>query len=781
MSKKFRLYFLLSLLTIFFTKAQDPLAADDVQAQDKWVDSVFNSLSPDQRIGQLFMVAAYSNKGQSHQQYLDKLVEENHIGGLITMQGGPGRQINMLNRLQEKANVPLLIGADYEWGLSMRLDSTFTFPKQMTIGALRQNQHIYDMGAEIAHQCQTVGVHINFAPVSDINNNPANPVIGKRAFGEDRVNVALKSMTYMKGLQDNKIIATAKHFPGHGDTDKDSHLTLPVIKHNMYRLDSVELFPFKLLINEGAQGVMVAHLQVPELEASLNTPTTLSKNTVTNLLKEELKFNGLIITDALNMQGVAKFYQPGEVEVKALQAGNDVLLFSEDVSIGVEKIKEAIKKGALSEERINYSVKKILKAKYLVGLNDYKPANMDNLEKKLFSSEAIKVRRRIYSGAMTVASNDKGSIPVKQLENKKIASLVVGPSRKNTFQKYLSKYAQVDHYQLPENGRGNTLFSGLKNELTQYDIVIIGYHDINDRSRSNFGVYPDHLELIKSIAKETKVILTVFGTPYSLKLFEDFESVLCAYENNSITQEIAPQIIFGAMEAEGRLPVTASSKFIQGIGLNSATLNRLGFDIPENAGMDSRVLTKIDDIAEEAIQTQATPGCQVLVAKNGKIVYEKAYGYMTYDSLTPVTTETVYDIASVTKVVATLQAVMLLHDYGLIDINAKLSRYLPELKDTNKGNIIIKDLLSHQAGLKSYIPYWVKTMNNNRLIPELYTDRPNEEFPLLISDRIYGHKSLPDSVWQWTIQSDMRKKKMVGMITNIVTSHSYSCTGWLRQ
>ncbi|NMM50302.1 glycoside hydrolase family 3 N-terminal domain-containing protein [Marinigracilibium pacificum] len=759
MSKKFRLYFLLSLLTIFSLKAQDPLAAEDVQAQDKWVDSVFNSLTLEQRIGQLFMIAAYSNKGGDHQKFLDKMVTEYQIGGLITMQGGPGRQIHMLNRLQGEAKVPLLIGSDYEWGLSMRLDSTFTFPKQMTIGALRQNQHVYDMGAEIARQCKAVGVHINFAPVSDINNNPGNPVIGKRAFGEDRVNVALKSMTYMKGLQDNHIIATAKHFPGHGDTDKDSHLTLPVIKHDMFRLDSVELFPFKLLINEGAQGVMVAHLQVPELEASLNTPTTLSKNTVTNLLKEELKFNGLIITDALNMQGVAKFYQPGEVEVKALQAGNDILLFAEDVAIGIKKIVEAINSGDLTEERINYSVKKVLKAKYLVGLNNYTPATTENLDQKLFSAEAIKVRRRIYSGAMTVASNEKGNIPVKQLENTKIASLVVGPSRENTFQRYLSKYAKIDHYQLPKTGRGNTLFNELKTELSKYDVVIVGYHEVSDRKNSNYGIYGDHLELIKSIAKETKVIVTVFGSPYSLGQFEDFENVICTYEDNSMTQEIAPQVIFGAIDAEGRLPVTASPKFKQGTGVKTTSLNRLGFDVPENAGMDSKVLAKIDDIAKEAIHTQATPGCQVLVARKGKIIFEKAYGFMTYDSLTPVTNETVYDIASVTKVVATLQAVMLLHDYGLIDINATLDNYLPELQGKDKGQIVIKDLLSHQAGLKSFIPYWVKTMQDKKLIPELYSERPSQDYPLMVSDKLYGHKSLPDSIWHWTIDSEMRKKK----------------------
>ncbi|MGI9543828.1 MAG: glycoside hydrolase family 3 protein, partial [Cyclobacteriaceae bacterium] len=335
----------------------------------EWVDSVFNTMSPDERIAQLFMVAAYSNRDSKHEAAITRLIEEYKIGGLVFFQGGPLRQAAMTNRYQAKSKVPLLIAMDAEWGLGMRLDSTINFPYQMTLGAIADNDLIYDMGVEIAREFKRLGAHISFSPVVDVNNNPKNPVINYRAFGENREQVTAKGVAYMKGLQDQGVMAVAKHFPGHGDTDTDSHNDLPVIPHQRTRLDSVELHPFVNLVENGVGGVMVAHMSIPSLDATENLPSTLSKPIVEDLLKKELGYSGLIFTDALNMKGVTKHFPPGEVDVKALIAGNDVLVFTQDVPLALKKIKEAIKKGTLSQKDIDRRCKKVLAAKFWAGLS----------------------------------------------------------------------------------------------------------------------------------------------------------------------------------------------------------------------------------------------------------------------------------------------------------------------------------------------------------------------------------------------------------------------------
>lgn len=724
----------------------------------RWVDSVFQSLTVEERIGQLFMVAAYSNKGTSHRQSIEKLIKRYNIGGLLFFQGGPVRQANLTNRFQDLAKTPLLIAMDAEWGLGMRLDSTISYPRQMTLGAIQDDHQVYLMGEEIGRQMHRMGVHINFAPVIDINSNPSNPVIGTRSFGEDRENVAYKGIAYMRGLETQGVMASAKHFPGHGDTDADSHHTLPVIKHSLSRLENVELYPFKKLIEAGLRSTMVAHLYMPALDSTVNQASTLSKPIVTGLLREKLDFDGLVITDAMNMKGVTKFYSSGDLYLKALKAGNDLLLFPEDVPAGVRAIKEALNNKDIKRQMLNQKVKKILSAKYRAGLNEYRSINTDNLQSYLTRPEAQLVKHSLFEKAITVVRNKGQSIPVKILEATYFASLTIGTKGENTFQKQLGKYAAFSDFTVSKEQKSKVYYQQLLGKLENFNQVIVGIHGMNNSRAKRYGLTLADIEFLYSLQERTKVIVVVFGNPYSLEYLQEIDNLVCAYEDQVTTQELVPQIIFGALGASGHLPVT-SGKFPVGTGEVTKYLGRLGYAIPESTGMDSKVLARIDQIAEEAIREKATPGCQVLVARNGKVVFEKSYGYFTYDKVNAVTDETLYDIASITKVVATLQAIMFLEERNDIDLNQKVAYYLPELKESNKRNILIKDLLTHQAGLLPFIPFWRRTVDEIGLNPDIYSAYPEHNFQQQVALGIYGINSLQDSMWRWTVESRLRPKR----------------------
>jgi beta-N-acetylhexosaminidase len=745
-------------------------AINRLAAQEQWADSVLLSLSAEEKIGQLFMVAAFSNKNEDHYSEIEKLISQHHIGGLIFFQGGPVRQAILTNRYQAQAKVPLFIAMDAEWGLAMRLDSTLSYPKQMTLGAIADDKYVYRMGVDIAQQCQRLGVHINFAPVVDINSNPANPVIGVRSFGEDKVNVANKGIAYMKGMQDNKVMANAKHFPGHGDSESDSHLTLPVINQPKDRLNDMELYPFRKLIADSLMSVMVAHLYVPALDKTANRATTLSKAVVTGLLRKELGFNGLVFTDALNMKGVSGFYKPGEVDVLALLAGNDVLLYAENVPLAIQKIKKAIKSKDISQQEIDSRVKKILMAKYWAGLHTPKPIELSNLYEDLNSSGFKAFRQILYEQAMTVVKNDKDYLPVKILDTTSFASVSIGLDKGNAFQQGLSNYALFDHFVIPNKNSADTVYDEVFNQLNPYEVVVVGLHNTSPFNYSNFGISEVSKRFIEKLSYRKRVILAVFGNPYSLKYFTYSKNLICAYEDNETTHKIVPQIIFGAITATASLPVTADASMKTGQrALISATLQRLRYGFPENAGLDSRILDRIDSIAMKAIADGATPGCQVLVARNGMVVYNKSFGYLTYDKARAVTNNTIYDIASISKVAGTLQVVMFLQERGLIDLNKKASYYLPEFKKTNKEDLQLKDILTHQAGLIPFLPHWKRTIDSTgEFSAKFYSKVRDLQHPNEVIPGLYSVAAMEDSLWKWTIESDLmkpeRKKKKYGYV-----------------
>ena len=761
--KHWSLFSFLILLGLFssgkvdpFVANEDPLIAEDRMSQENWVDSVFQSLSFEDRLGQLFMVAAYSNKDQRHVDEISELVKNENLGGLIFFQGGPNRQARLTNYYQAQAKTPLLIAMDAEWGIGMRLDSVPNFPKAMTLGAIQNPNLIYEMGAEIARQFKELGMHINFAPVVDVNSNPENPVIGYRAFGENKEMVTKRAVAYMKGLQDNGVMANAKHFPGHGDTETDSHHDLPVINHPEKRIWDIDLYPYQELFREDLMSVMVAHLNVPSLDQGANIPTSLSKPVVTDLLQKRMNFQGLIFTDALNMRGVANFSKPGEVDLKALLAGNDVLLYSQDVPKAKVLIKEAVERGLISENEINRRVKKVLKAKYWAGLDHYKPIDTYRIADRLNTPKTREVIEKLYSESITVASNKDDLLPFQNLDLKRFASLAIGDEG-TEFSKFLNNYTKVDHFHIPK-AESESVHYNLMKQLEDYDVVIVGLMGVSNNPQRAFGIAPGDIALLRNLEARQKLTVVLFGNAYGAKALEGFGNVVLAYENSTETQKLAPQVLFGGRPSQGILPVTVSGEYSHGVGGYLPDANRLSYGTPESVGMNSEVLEKIDEVANRMIQIQAAPGANVLVVKNGKVVFERSYGYLDYSKSAPVSQETIYDLASVTKVLATTQAAMFLHSRGELDMNKTLVNYLPELKGTNKANLVLKDVMAHEAGLKAFIPHYVKTVQSGQWRGDFYKPTPQSGFTRPVANDMYGIDALRDSIWNWTVQSELLPK-----------------------
>ena len=736
----------------------DPLPTSP--AGTAWVDSVFNSLTPEQRLGQLFMVAAYSNKDRSHAERIERLVRNQNIGGVMFLQGGPKRQALLTNRLQAAAKVPLLIAMDAEWGLDMRLDSSAHFAKQMTLGAMDDPQYVYRMGRDIARKMRALGVHISFAPVIDVNSNPGNPVIGNRSFGEDQERVAKLGIQYIRGLQENGVMAVAKHFPGHGDTDTDSHVALPVISTDMAQLTKVDLVPFQQSFEAGVMGVMVAHLYMPLFDTTNAKTTTLSHALVTDLLKDKMGFKGLVFTDALNMKSVSKLYDNGELDAMALAAGNDVLLFSEDVPAALLRIQEAVAKGRLRQEDLDLRIRKILRAKYWAGLATYRRTNLATMRDSLNLPGSKVLAQEIFAHAVTVVKNEDQLLPFQRLDTLRIAAITIGTAAEGPYATIFNKYQPGPVYAVPNRYADDSTFARIAARLQSYNVVVVSLHGMNNTPAHSYGLGDGALKFIKQLQtnKGFKTVVVAMGNAYGLKFLESARTLVCGYEDHYAAQLVVPQVLFGALPARGKLPVTVSPTMKVTAGLATADLHRLRYATPESEGLNSRVLAQIDNIALESQTYAAAPGCQVLVAKNGTVVFDQSYGYCTYDQSQPVTSSTLYDLASVTKVAGTLQAVMFLKDQGKLNIDEKVATYLPELARTNKREMTIRDVLLHQAGLKPGIPTWERTINSNGLKPTFYASTRSDNFPNEVAPGEYSTKAADDSVWAWTMRSSLLPK-----------------------
>lgn len=726
-----------------------------------WVDSVLNSLNEEEKIAQSIWLATWSNRGISHFIEINNLVESLGVGGLIFFQGTAAKQAELINQYQSVAKVPLTIAMDCEWGTGMRLDNLIDFPYQMTLGAINDDSLIYRMGTVIGEHMKILGLNYNLAPVADINNNPSNPVINYRSFGELKDNVAVKSAMYSNGLQDRGIVATAKHFPGHGDTDVDSHFDLPVLSHSKERFDSLELYPFRYLVENGVGSIMTAHLSIPSLGTTVNMPSTLSPEVINSLLRDEMGFRGLIITDAMNMQGVTKYYEPGVAEAMAYLAGNDIIEFTNYPELAIESIQKLRVEGKISSQEIDSRCRKILAMKYWTGASQAKPVPTTGLEESINSSATKALIRDLYANALTLLINNDNLIPVRRLDEIKIATIAVNSNEKRLFQEMTDRYCRADHFYWTEGAAGER---ELLEKLTGYDLVITAIYGTDQRPSANFGITPAMRSFLGRLPVNMNKITVWFGNPYGIDKFNELElseALLLAYQENSFTEELSAQLIFGAIGAHGRLPVTINERFGAGFGLITPGNLRLQYGYPENAGMNSdRLVHGIDSIVEKGLNAGAYPGCEVMAARNGVVIFHKTYGYHTFDRREYVLAGDLWDIASVTKITAPLAGLMKLDEMGLFNTGDKLSSYWPSFRHSDKGELRMDEILAHQAGLVAWIPYWEKTIKENgRYRANAIRYEQTERYPVSVASGLYLRNNYKKKIYREIKKSPVGEKK----------------------
>ncbi|MDB9893229.1 serine hydrolase [Flavobacteriaceae bacterium] len=754
-----KLFFVAFLVTFFNSYSQnlDPLRTDDYYAQEKWVDSILNSMTIDQKMGQLFMIQAYSNLDTVHENKIKEMIQKYHVGNLIFMQGTPSKQVQLTNTYQSLSKIPLMIGFDGEWGLDMRLQNTYKFPWNMTLGAIQDNTLIRKFGEHLGRHAKRVGIHVNFAPVVDINTNPLNPIIGNRSFGEDKQNVTQKAIAFSQGMQSEGVLANAKHFPGHGDTATDSHLKLPVLTFDRQRLDSVELYPYKRVFDAGMASVMTAHLSIPVLESNPKLPTSLSPSVVTDLLKEELGFLGLIFTDGLNMKGAADYSSSAEIDLAAVLAGNDVLLIPQDVPATISLMKNSIQTGVLSPERIDESVRKILLAKYKVGLHFHKPIDTLNLVKDLNTIEDEVFHRELVKNSITIIKNKKNILPIEDLKkHKKIAYVALGDDTGDQFLDALAKYSKI--HKVDSNNLNEVI-----DTLEDFDLVVVGFHKSNAHPWKPYEFSNQELVWLHEIARKNKTILAVFASPYSLlniKSFTNLEAVLVAYQNSEIAQEITAQTIFGAIEATGKLPVSIKNEFPVGTGIITKSLQRLQYSIPEAVGMSSKKLARIDSVATVVLEEKMSPGLQVLVARKGVVVYEKSYGYHTDKKKNPVKNSDVYDVASLTKILASLPMLIKAEEEKKIALSSSVRKIVPRFKKSNKDTVTVQEILSHYGQLKAWIPFYKLTQDSitNKNLKKFYRAKKTKKFTIKVAEDLFLNSSYKDSIYKYIRDAEQREK-----------------------
>ncbi|MDX1314941.1 MAG: glycoside hydrolase family 3 N-terminal domain-containing protein, partial [Eudoraea sp.] len=747
-------------LFVFTVQAQlDPLQTTDSLAQEQWVNARYDEMSLEERVGQLFMMLVASNQSKGSTDKVAQLIAEHQIGGVIFSKGGPVRQARLTNQYQEQSKIPLLIGMDAEWGLSMRLDSTYTFPWNMTLGAIKDNATVEEVAHQIGKHAKRLGVHINFAPVVDVNINPRNPIIGNRSFGEDVNNVSAKAVAFNKGLQKAGILTSAKHFPGHGDTEVDSHNALPVINLERSRLDTVELSPYRTLIGAGVSSVMVAHLNVPALDEKEGRPSSLSEKVISGVLQNDLEFQGLVLTDALNMKGVTQTSgKVGETELQAFLAGNDILLMPEDLPGAKDAVLKAYKRGKITDQRIERSVKKILRAKYKAKLNSYTPIDIEGLVEDLNGLESALAHERAVEESITLLKNQFNLLGIKKLENKKIAYVKLGDADHQPFLDALNLYAEVTEV------KGKDIAS-LKEQLREYNLVILGYHKSNDSPWKNHDFNKKELYWLNEIAAmpESNAVVAVFARPYVLNQilsYQPIDALVLGYQNSEMVQAKMAEALFGAIPVKGRLPVTAHPQFPVNSGIDLDPLGRLGYSIPERVGMVSEFLADVDTLVEQGLDSLMYPGAQVLIARRGKVIYNKTFGSPTGNEGDILTGDHLYDLASLTKILATLPVLMKMEEEGKIGLSSTFQELIPEYAESDLKDVTVLKALSHYGRLPSWIAFYLDTLNKKgQPSSDFYRNRPMEGYSIKVSDGLYLTDAYRDSIYNRIGRQELKSNR----------------------
>jgi len=706
-------------------------------------------------------------------------IKQYNIGGVCFFRADAETQLKQTNAWQAMAKTPLMVSIDAEWGLAMRVKSTLAYPYQMTLGAISDDQLIYEMGQQVAEQCQRMGIHVNFAPVVDVNSNAANPVIGMRSFGENPEKVGDKGVAYALGMQSKGLITTMKHFPGHGNTASDSHLTLPTVNRSLDEVREIELAPFRKMIANGVNGAMVGHLYFPAIEKVKNTSSSLSHGVVTDLLKNEMGFEGLIFTDGLDMKGVSEKVKQDSVPYVAFMAGNDVLILPTNVPFAIKTIKAAVERDPKAANRLEESCKKILRYKYRAGLNHYKPLPTANLMSDLRKPEYKELRQRLYDEALTMLRNDDKVIP---LDNKKKLAVVTIGNTKNDVNDGLAQHGiSATSFVVKKEDIASKSAEWLK-KLESYDVVVVNIEKTTMAANKNYGITDETVKFFNRLVAQNDVILNLFACPYALDLFRinnSVKGVVVAYQDEVPAVNAVVKLLSGEMDANGTLPVSVT-KFKCGDGLVGQAKKKAQ-DLPSNelpsvvpasqpaqneqftslpvGQLNDKYARKLDSVARLGIKKGAYPGCQIVAMKDGKVVYDKCFGNFTYGGGHQVLPDDVYDIASCTKIFASTLAIMKLYDDGLIDLNKTLADYFPYLKNNAHGKLKIIELMTHQSGLKDWVPFYKETVDENGPMEEFYTTQIDEYHTIRVAENLYLVNDYPDRIFDSVSKTTLGKKK----------------------
>jgi beta-N-acetylhexosaminidase len=793
---------LVSLLFLFFSLVSKG------QNASAWADSVMKTLSPDEKIAQLIMVRLSSIDSKTRTvSFYDSTVERDirkfNIGGICLFQGAPVKQASIVNRLQSIAKTPILMAIDGENGVGMRLDSVAGLPRMMMLGALRDTNLVYRYGSWVAEQCKQLGIQVNFAPVVDVNNNPNNPVINDRSFGENKYKVATMGIQYMLGMRDKGVMGSAKHFPGHGDVDVDSHLAMPVISKSKEQLDSLELYPFQKIFDAGIGSAMIGHLFIPAIDSNTNRVASVSRKSVTKLLKEEMGFKGITFTDALEMKGVANAFPDYASSVESLIAGNDILCLPGDVEKTISKVKGAIAEGVLDWSQIDEHVRKVLQAKYQTGLASWKPLPLEGLAARL-NEKTDGLKKEIAEKAITLAKlGDKtafpllagkttlATIPETESINKtgqsfgNYALVEIGRNRNTAFAAAMRKNYNADVFMF-DNSKTASAADSLMEVLKDYDKIIVALHELPRFPANNFGISNEVIRLVNTINTSSSSSLFIFGNPYAAKSFCDAKNIMICYEDDTIVHEAAAKMLSGALPTKGSLPVSICASLPAGTGIN---LPAIAGPVKKTS-VDNNKMASVDSIIQDAIRQKAAPGMALLVIKDGKIIEQKTYGNMSYDAPEKVTQESVYDMASVTKICATTLSIMKLYDEKKIRLDGTLGDYIPWVRGSNKANITLREVLLHQAGLKAWIPFYKEISDSvtMKAKPGYFSKVNNAQYNVKVDDSLFMRTDWRDTMISRILTSSVDKKKpyiysdndfiFLGEVVKAVSGQSLDLYAW---